>query len=206
MNAAAPTAATPGNGDAQEPARELAWQRVPGAPEDARGFSADVLRGIGRIWKEQHRVLLAAFGGSSMEPTIRAGEEVELVCGEPCAVGDVIAFIYLDQVAVHRIIGARGGWLLTCGDAQTVPDIPVTDPANIIGRVVSVRRDGVVAPLAPAPVNVSRRAAVLLFQLLMPLGPGAVRRAVLAARALRSIRYGRLPAVPAVRVSMKETP
>jgi hypothetical protein len=199
MNAAAPPA-TP-------PSGELAWQRVAGAPDDARGFSAEVLRGIGRIWKERQRVLLASFGGASMEPTILAGEEVQLVCGEECAIGDVIAFIYLDQVAVHRVMATgRGGWLLTCGDAQTVPDIPVTDPAAIIGRVVSVRRGDVVAPLAAASLNLVQRAVRSLFRLLMPLGPVTVRRAVLAGRALRSIRYGRLPDSAGGRVSMKETP
>jgi hypothetical protein len=204
MNAAAPPAATPGAGDAQ--GRELAWQRVAGAPADARGFSAEILRGVGRIWKEQQRVLVASFGGSSMEPTIFAGEEVELVCGEQCAVGDVIAFIYLDQVAVHRIVATRAGWLLTCGDAQTVPDIPVADRAAILGRVVSVRRGGVAVPLAPAHPSLVQRMVRFVFRLLMALGPRAVRRTVLAARAVRSIRYGRLPAAAGVRVSMKETP
>jgi hypothetical protein len=208
MNAAEPTAGASNHLDVAESKRELAWQRVPGAPADARGFSAEVLAGVARIWKEQRRVLLASFGGSSMEPTILAGEEVELICGEQCAVGDVIAFIYLDQVAVHRVIGAgRGGWLLTCGDAHTVPDIPITDPASIIGRVVSARRDGVTSPLAPAPVRQARRAVFLAFRLLMPFGPGVARRAVLIARALRSIRHGQLPAtVSVVRVSIKESP
>jgi hypothetical protein len=150
-----------------------------GAAELA-GLRGDQLRAVAALWARSRREVSARFGGSSMEPTIPPGTEVLLACGRAPAVGDVVAYVMGDQVVVHRLEArARGGWLLTRGDAHVAPDLPV--PArDVVATVVAVGDPG--RPVAPAPASPARAGALAACRLALAVHP---RLCVLAVRALR---------------------
>jgi len=99
---------------------------------DARELAA-----IATLWKRERRTFSASFGGVSMLPTIAPGAAVEIVCGDDANAGDVILFLHRGQVVVHRLLEMRGNWMLTRGDANPIPDLPVAREA-LIGRAVGV--------------------------------------------------------------------
>lgn len=129
---------------------------------DLPGYSAEELRGVAVLWKKAKRELPVRFGGNSMRPTIAPGDEVLLQCTDDVSVGDVIVFVYLDRVVVHRLV-ARG---VTRGDAHTVPDRPLGG-APIIGKIV-----GVAAP--PRSIGRSVALAVVRFASLFGARPVAL--------------------------------
>jgi signal peptidase I len=96
------------------------------------------LLAVAEIWKRQKRELTASFGGSSMEPTIHAGQPLTLRCGDDYAAGDVIAFVIEDQLGVHRVMAKFDGWIVTRGDAKILPDPPLTDLSRVVARIVDV--------------------------------------------------------------------
>ena len=151
-----------------------------GQPVVLAELSGADLRAVAELWKRGGREIVARFGGTSMQPTIPPGAEVLLRCGEEARVGDVIAFVADDRPIVHRIVAAAPdqGLVLTCGDALVVPDPPITDRGRIIGRVVSVRRDGDMIPV-PAPADrLARRLRLLAMSGLLRLGPGPARAVI----------------------------
>ncbi len=90
---------------------------------------------------------IVVLRGTSMEPTLPA-ESVVAVDFSPDRLrrGDLLLFHQADYLVVHRLLGrARGrdaGLVLrTRGDAAARLDPPVTS-ARVVGRVVSVRREG----------------------------------------------------------------
>jgi hypothetical protein len=101
-------------------------------------FSGEEIAAIASIWKRERRTLKASFAGASMLPAIAPGAPIEIVCGDDAAEpGDVILFLHRGQVVVHRLLAARGGWMLTRGDANAVPDLPVRREA-LVGRASGV--------------------------------------------------------------------
>ncbi|HKO02225.1 MAG TPA: S24 family peptidase, partial [Thermoanaerobaculia bacterium] len=102
---------------------------------DARELAA-----IATLWKRERRTFTASFGGVSMLPTIAPGAPLEIVCGDEATTGDVILFLHRGQVVVHRLLATRGDWMLTRGDANPVPDLPITRDA-LVGRVAAPRYD-----------------------------------------------------------------
>jgi hypothetical protein len=116
------------------------------------------------LWRRTGREIATSFAGSSMEPAIPAGVEVQLSCGAEVAVGDIVAVIRRDRLLVHRVVGlsGRAGWILTCGDANPVPDPPITDRAAVVGRIVKVRRGASLVDPSPAPPRCARRPALRL--------------------------------------------
>lgn len=96
------------------------------------------LLAIAAIWKNQRRELVASFGGSSMEPSIRSGQPLRLLCGAGYEVGDVIAFVIEDQLGVHRVMAKYDQWILTRGDARTLPDPPLCDLSRVVARIAEV--------------------------------------------------------------------
>jgi hypothetical protein len=99
---------------------------------DARELAA-----IATLWKRERRTFTASFGGVSMLPTIAPGAPLEIVCGDDASPGDVILFLHRGQVVVHRLLATRGEWMLTRGDANAVPDLPIAREA-LVGRAIGV--------------------------------------------------------------------
>lgn len=81
--------------------------------------------------------------GLSMLPAILPGDMLDIV---PCAStqaapGDVVLFRRDDRFVIHRVLAHTASGLLTQGDANRAPDLPV-DSADVLGRVVGVTRHG----------------------------------------------------------------
>jgi hypothetical protein len=80
--------------------------------------------------------------GGSMIPCLRAGDVVTIVPGKGCRVGDVVLYRQNGDLVLHRVVGKRGGRVITKGDALGGMDKPVA-PGEILGRAVSFERRGV---------------------------------------------------------------
>lgn len=85
-----------------------------------------------------------AFSGSSMEPTLSAGQVLEFAACEwgQVQVGDVIAFRKAGwrEVVVHRVIGRDRYGLRTCGDSNVGEDPWLVRSDELVGRVVAAWR------------------------------------------------------------------
>jgi ribosomal protein S18 acetylase RimI-like enzyme len=97
-------------------------------------LGASELAAVAAIWKREGRAFTGRFGGVSMLPTIAPGAPLEIVCGDDAEPGDVILFLHRGQVVVHRLLAFRRRWMLTRGDANAVPDLPIRRDA-LVGRV-----------------------------------------------------------------------
>lgn len=129
------------------------------------------------VFRRHGREFAARFFGSSMEPTIPSGTEVLLHCGSAVTPSDVVALIREDRVLVHRLMARSqdGGWILTRGDSRLLPDLPVTDPEAVIGRVIRVRRGDAFVDLAPLPQSLPQRLALGVCLLALGRGPSTGR-------------------------------
>lgn len=107
-------------------------------------LGTEELSAVAQLWKSGRRELVCRFGGTSMSPAIAHQAEVRLLCGVPeVARGDVVAFLDEGRVIVHRVVAALpGGGLLTRGDARLLPDRPLRDAGQVMGRVEAVRVGG----------------------------------------------------------------
>jgi hypothetical protein len=85
--------------------------------------------------------------GDSMHPTIRHGESivVSTLYGDRIVRGDVLLCRHRDRLLAHRVVdlsGIGGERVVRLrGDAKRDDDAPVA-VSSVIGKVVSVRRDG----------------------------------------------------------------
>lgn len=149
------------------------------APEATRLPTAAEWPAIAALWKRTSRELVARFGGSSMDPTIPAGAEVLLRCGERAESGDVIAFLAHDQIVVHRVEAAGKSWVLTRGDRQVIPDDPIFDRSVILGRILGLRQGEGWTDLLPPPSSRTRAAlrglCVAALRASPPVGAALVR-------------------------------
>jgi len=142
---------------------------------EAIELTADVLRGVASLWKKTNRELSVRFGGNSMRPTIEPGDEVRLRCTDDVDVGDVIVYVYLDRVIVHRLIARGTEWLLTRGDAHTIPDPPVQADA-IVGKLIGV---------APPPRRMMRNVAYVIARAASCFGSRALGASVVLMNSIR---------------------
>jgi signal peptidase I len=127
--------------------------------------------------------------GSSMLPTLRAGDAVTITSQpfETIQRGQVIAFQRDGKVIVHRVVGRRPGHLITHGDNMRLLDPPVPSEAYL-GEVQSVPPAPDTRPLprfsgagvGQLPRAVSR--AVPRIEVVLPAGT----RAVVPAGTIRS--------------------
>jgi signal peptidase I len=101
---------------------------------------------IGRFGTARIRVQ-----GSSMLPTLRPGDEIELrsTLAAEIRCGDIVAFRQGERLFVHRVIGRDRDRLLTRGDALRHADVPVSSD-QLLGVVVSVLRKGEQVRLQPS--------------------------------------------------------
>ena len=101
--------------------------------------------------------------GISMYPTIRDGEAITVaaVSTDDVVRGDVLLCRHGKRVLAHRVVGVT-----TCGterffelrgDAKTSCDAPVAANA-VVGKVIGVRRNGRVIPLAGRAARLRHRA------------------------------------------------
>jgi signal peptidase I len=80
--------------------------------------------------------------GTSMEPTIRPGDRLEIGAPDALSVGD-IALIQMqcDVFVAHRIIKVdhteAGPFIVTKGDNLSQPDHPIPE-SHVIGKVVAI--------------------------------------------------------------------
>lgn len=82
-------------------------------------------------------IALLTVVSSSMEPSIRPGDLV-LIAGKSFSTGDVVAWCSSPMYCVvHRVVNMSGGAVVTKGDANPVPDLPVPERA-VKGRAVAV--------------------------------------------------------------------
>ena len=80
--------------------------------------------------------------GTSMHPTIRDGEMLDVECVDVSSVrqGDVLLYLHGRRPIVHRVVqiyregSAISGFLL-CGDGKTACDAPI-EPHQVLGRVI----------------------------------------------------------------------
>jgi signal peptidase I len=100
---------------------------------------------------EENRNALFCRGGS-MRPLLRPGDRIRFV---PCRVeevrrGDVIIFTPPGQEerVVHRVVSTGPGGIRTKGDANPCRDTGNLRQEDIVGRAVSVERNGKVTPVA----------------------------------------------------------
>jgi hypothetical protein len=136
--------------------------------------TAETVRAAGALWKQSGRTITAAFGGASMEPSIRAGQPVTIRCGFDIAKGDVVLFFHCDRMIVHRVVALSATHVLTAGDAHVLPDPFVAERAAIVGRVEDV---------PPPRLRLAARAARLLSAAAFAVAPS------LTLRVLRSLQY-----------------
>lgn len=152
----------------------------------------EALAAVTSLWRKTGRELRARFAGSSMEPALSPGSEVLLRCGEPGTPGDVIAFVADGRLVVHRVVArARDGrWTLTRGDARVLPDVPILDADDILGRVAGVWREGSLHDVAPRSDSPLRRLVLRVACAAMGVdrraGMGMLRSAHALARLTRS--------------------
>ena len=89
-------------------------------------------------------MFLAAYVGSSMNPTLREPEMIEVIPydNRPLRVGDVIFYLpsQTEQPVVHRIIRMTPAGIFTRGDNNARKDDYLVQPQSIHGRVVAAWR------------------------------------------------------------------
>jgi len=89
---------------------------------------------------------LKSYNGPSMNPTLQAGDSLitEPYNNEKVRPGDVVIFKPLGSVnnVVHRVVKADKHGIQTRGDNNNKVDIWIFTPDDIIGRVVSIKRNG----------------------------------------------------------------
>jgi len=147
------------------------------------------------LWKKVQRELTVSFAGTSMLPTIAPGVSVRMRCTDDVVTNDVIVFVYLDQVVVHRLIRRSRNQWVTRGDAHVVPDMPSADPGAVVGKIVGLETAEGMVPLGAAPRSAMRTLALALVRVSSIFGPTGVRLMVYAMRrvgaAKRSVRGSR---------------
>ena len=101
-------------------------------------ITSDVAAAAASIWRAKGREIVTSFGGTSMRPTLDAGEEVRIECGAAAELGDVILFIVAGRPILHRIVAVAEPKIWTRGDANVLPDGLIVR-SDIVGvaRVVS---------------------------------------------------------------------
>lgn len=146
--------------------------------EEALDLSAERIAAVATLWKQHRKSLRVRFDGVSMMPAIAPREEVRLICdGRTPRRGDVVAFLYREHLAVHRVVAISHDerWLLTRGDALFLPDRPVSIDA-VIGCVAEV-------PEAAAQTTAER-----LFAALFRLSVAAADAVIATFTYLRNLR------------------
>ncbi len=114
-------------------------------------------RAVTGLWQAAGRVGVLAVTGTSMEPVLRAGDEVVVRYGTtvPVALGDLVVFERDGRSVVHRVIAIRGRAgqrrLLERGDRS--PAGTWIDAAEVVGVVLGRPGPAGVVPLESPAVR-----------------------------------------------------
>ena len=100
---------------------------------------------------KSNRELNLRVSGSSMEPTLFAGDIIHIVSGE-YEIGDILVFKYkYDELLVHRYVGMKNNRFICKGDnAFRLEDV---DEGAIIGKVDVIKCDGKTFLLPKFPIS-----------------------------------------------------
>ena len=107
--------------------------------------NADEFQKVAQPLVDQGTSFLLCVYGSSMYPTIRDGDVVQVRPVQPGEIGtgDIFLFQNSGRLFVHRLVAkARQGdrlLLVAKGDANPRPDKQV-EPSDVLGKIVEVRR------------------------------------------------------------------
>ena len=95
-----------------------------------------------------------------MLPSIPPGTLLRIECGNDAHGGDIIFFLHRGQPVVHRLLSfsRNGRWILTRGDANPIPDLPV-ERETLIGRITSVAGNAVPQPAETRSQSLARHLA-----------------------------------------------
>lgn len=141
------------------------------------------------------------YRGKSMLAVFRPGDHLDVrpVSLPEVRRGDVVLFRPLqpgreDDVVVHRVVAVLPEGLVTRGDTNRRPDVPLVTAANLLGRVVARERKGWRLPVLGGEAGLAlvrlllglRRVSRRARRALLPLGRGAWRR-LRASPLLRSL-------------------
>jgi len=118
------------------------------------GLAAQALRRFGE--------LRLRVSGSSMLPALWPGDLVVIRSAALAELsrGDLVLFLRQGRFFVHRVLAVSASGLLTRGDALAAADPPVSSQ-ELLGRVVSVWRDGRLLPPLP-PGRLARALACMV--------------------------------------------
>jgi hypothetical protein len=138
----------------------------------------DHLAAAAGLWKRERREIVAGFGGVSMLPTIAPGTPLRIRCGENAVPDDVTLFLHRGQVVVHRLLAVRGPWMLTRGDANAIPDLPLALDA-VIGRVTGQESAAGWEGLPQWSESAAQRRARTFATFMLAIGAPVARLAIL---------------------------
>jgi len=95
------------------------------------------------------------YTGASMNPLMREGDVVHLrpYDGQEIRRGDVVAFPHPDrpEKVIHRVVAVGASGLRTKGDNTLAVDDWLLQPADLLGRVVAIQRQGRTLPVPRTP-------------------------------------------------------
>lgn len=106
--------------------------------------------------------------GDSMHPTIRWGDQVQVIEADDLHVGDVVLVRAARGLTAHRVVSISRSRVVTRGDNALVNDEPV-DAADVLGRISSLTRHGMTFLVPASGYGVLRRLKTLGRRLLGPL-------------------------------------
>ena len=111
---------------------------------------------VARQLKDSELVLHSTVQGDSMIGSLPAGRRIQIQCRhcDDLPADAVVAFLGRTRVIVHRIayrgrMRSARRYLLTHGDSQLIPDIPV-EWASVLGPVIAVEENGNWSAVPPA--------------------------------------------------------
>jgi len=119
--------------------------------------------------------------GRSMQPTIRDGEAITVAPVSLCEVrrGDILLYSTCAGLKAHRVVKTgiseeAGAYFITRGDSSVETDAPV-GAARVLGRVVSVERDGRTISLAGRRAFIRQSVFIRAFRIGRRIAAARVR-------------------------------
>ncbi|MBI1787420.1 MAG: S24/S26 family peptidase [Acidobacteria bacterium] len=135
----------------------------------ATASNAEELRRLAALMRSSGGEIETTVHGRSMAPALPENTTVRIRLGEGACrqAGQIVVFVDEGCVVAHRVVGRRGDYLITQGDANLLVDAPV-HARSILGLVTGFACEGGwKAPDAPLPQPLHRRAAGLLARALV---------------------------------------